>query len=221
VKEAGAALWEQDPAGSFYQMKRAEKQRRTATLDELPDLSSALQECTENLNRIIDVVQAHASRVVMMTQPTLRRDDFSPAEERPIWLGSGRLAEAMSLYNETLLHVCESRGIHCIDLAARVPRSLEMFYDDAHFTELGAHFVARTLGAHLTASPRPCRMTRGPRAITMPTLAFRPPTTGPPGSGAGVRGGRPDLAGRPPPQRNMALIIPMRPRRDFAAGARP
>jgi hypothetical protein len=201
VKEAGAALWEQDPAGSFYRMKRAERQRRTATLDELPDLSSALQECTENLNRIIDVVQAHASRVVMMTQPTLRRDDFSPAEERLIWLGSGRLAEAMSLYNETLLQVCESRGIHCIDLAARVPRSLEIFYDDAHFTELGAHFVARTLGSHLTGSPRPCRMTRGPRAITMPTLAFLPPRTGTPGSGAEVRGGGPDLAGRPPPQR--------------------
>jgi len=43
VREAGAELWEQDPAGSFYQM----------------------QECTENLNRIIDVVQAHGSRVVM------------------------------------------------------------------------------------------------------------------------------------------------------------
>src|SRR6266851_989505 len=145
-------------------MKRAERQRRTATLDELPDLSSALQECTENLNRIIDVVQAHGSRVVMMTQPRRWRDDFSPAEDRLIWLGSGGelksfysprvLAEAMSLYNETLLQVCESRGIHCIDLAARVPRSLEMFYDDARFAELGAHFVARTLGAHLTASPR-------------------------------------------------------------------
>lgn len=189
MREAGAELWEQDPAGSFYQM----------------------QECTENLNRIIDVVQAHGSRVVTMTQPTLWRDDFSPAEDRLIWLGSGReltsfysprvLAEAMSLYNETLFQVCESTEIHCIDLAARVPRSLEMFYDDAHFTELGAHFVARTLGAHLTASPRPCRTTRGPRAITMPTLAFRAPRTGPPGSGAGVRGGRPDLAGRSPPQR--------------------
>ena len=31
-----------------------------------PDLSWALQECTENLNRIIDVVQAHGSRVLMM-----------------------------------------------------------------------------------------------------------------------------------------------------------
>jgi len=107
-------------------MKRAERQRRTATLDELPDLSSALQKCAENLNRIIDVVQAHASRVVMMTQPTLWRDDFCPAEKRLIWLGSGRLAEATSLYNEPVLQVCESRGIHCIDLAARVPRSLEM-----------------------------------------------------------------------------------------------
>jgi hypothetical protein len=96
VREAGAELWEQDPAGSFYQMKRAERQRRTATLDELPDLSSALQECTENLTRIIDVVQAHGSRVVMMTQPTLWRDDFSPAEDRLIWLGSG--GELKTLY---------------------------------------------------------------------------------------------------------------------------
>jgi hypothetical protein len=96
VREAGAELWEQDPAGSFYQMKRAERQRRTARLDELPDLSSALQECPENLTRIIDVVQAHGSRVVMMTQPTLWRDDFSPAEDRLIWLGSGR--ELKTLY---------------------------------------------------------------------------------------------------------------------------
>ena len=82
-----------------------------------------------------------------MTQPTSWREGLDPAAEGLLWNGWSEganvyysvraLAAGMALYNQELLLVCKSRGIDCIGLASRVPRTTEIFYDDAHYTEKG------------------------------------------------------------------------------------
>jgi hypothetical protein len=70
------------------------------------------------------------------------------------WRPDGRfyttdaLARAMSSYNSRLSGICARLNVECIDLASRIPRSLESFYDDMHFTEIGARRVADELIAH-------------------------------------------------------------------------
>ena len=94
----------------------------------------------------------------MMTQPVIWREGLEPAVEALLWNGwsaeekvyysTRALAVGMALYNQELLRVCGSRGIDCIDLASAVPRTSEIFYDDAHYTEKGAELVARLIGEH-------------------------------------------------------------------------
>ena len=137
---------------------RLRKLRQEASeLRDLPDVAHALDGYQHNIETIIDVARAEGLRVVFMTQPTLWRDDLSPADRQLLWMGgppfykkqSGAwfysveaLAEGMELYNQRLREVCEARAVPCLDLAKRLPKTRAIHWDDAHFTEEGARRVA-------------------------------------------------------------------------------
>jgi hypothetical protein len=81
-------------------------------------------------------------------------------EANLLWMGwrpDGRfyttaaLTRAMDSYNKRLLATCNRLRLECVDLAAGVPRTVEFFYDDMHFTEAGAQRVADELGTYLRA----------------------------------------------------------------------
>jgi hypothetical protein len=59
----------------------------------------------------------------------------------------------MNAYNETLLDACSVDGLECLDLASAIPRDSRFFYDDEHFTEAGAHLVAKQLNDYLLSKP--------------------------------------------------------------------
>jgi hypothetical protein len=127
-------------------------------------LGTALDEYSRNLETIVDVARGRGADVIFMTQPMLWRRDLELAGRALLWMGGlgdfqkapgqpyysvGALADAMARYNQRMLQVCAARGLHCLDLAARVPRTTEIFYDDAHFTELGARLIAEIVAEHL------------------------------------------------------------------------
>ena len=64
---------------------------------------------------------------------------------------SSRSLEAL---NQRLLSVCKKRSWKCIDLASKVPRSLDYFYDSLHFNEPGAELVAKEIGQFVTQPER-------------------------------------------------------------------
>lgn len=49
---------------------------------------------------------------------------------------------SMKLYNDKLIEVCQQLDVECIDPASALPQNLRVFYDDCHFTELGAELVS-------------------------------------------------------------------------------
>jgi hypothetical protein len=53
------------------------------------------------------------------------------------------LIEGMRRYNDVVRTVARERKIECVDLAAELDGDTALFYDDCHFTELGAERVAR------------------------------------------------------------------------------
>jgi lysophospholipase L1-like esterase len=163
----------QDRRGEVYGKWRGD--RRQATLvDRLPDLESGLGEFQRNLNTLVDLAAARGVRLVFMTQPFLWRDTLTPRETDLLLTGRvaptpgekgmryytvRALMEGMGRYNQTTLEVCRARGIECLDLATRVPRNLDNFFDDVHFNDGGAKTVARIVGEALLpgvlASKRP------------------------------------------------------------------
>jgi hypothetical protein len=130
----------------------------------MPDLRMALDAYEKNLHAIIDLAAARSVPVVLMTQPTIWRQDLSPEESALLWFGwvgpRGEresvtfyhvdvLASAMALFNARLLQVCRDRDLDCIDIEKDVPKTLAAFYDDVHLNESGSRLVAELVFRHL------------------------------------------------------------------------
>ncbi len=107
---------------------------------------------------------AHGTQTLFTTQPMLWKEENSPEERAVFWLlkgeHEGRLyrrppgvsARLLDALNGRMLEACELRGFQCVDLAGVMPRSLDFFYDDFHFNDAGARFVAERVAEALLAS---------------------------------------------------------------------
>lgn len=150
--------------GKSWERYRRHRRSASEILDTLPDLSSALEEYARNVHDMIDVAHERGSAIVFMTQPGMWREDLPESLSELLWFGGignfqgqngqpyysvGALADAMGMYNETLLNVCEARAVDCLDLAPLIPKDLSSFYDDVHFNEQGARRVADALARFL------------------------------------------------------------------------
>ena len=136
----------------------------------MPDLSSALEEYSRNLNAIIDLAEVRHTRTIFVTQPTMWKPGL-PKELSDLLLfgGVGRyhresgheyysveaLSEGMSMYNEKLMGVCRSRNVECVDLASYLPADTTVFYDDCHFNESGSEKVATIIAEYLLQDSKP------------------------------------------------------------------
>jgi len=141
-------------------------------VDELPDLTVALNEYRRNLDLLVDRAQTYGAPMVFLTQPAIWAADMA-LEDAALLLAGGlgpnnvwcdeqryytprALAEGLDRFNQVTLAVCRDRGLFCVDLAALVPKKRENFYDDMHFNEAGARLVARIL-ANAIAERFPAR----------------------------------------------------------------
>ncbi|HZM01121.1 MAG TPA: hypothetical protein VFD43_12810, partial [Planctomycetota bacterium] len=144
---------------------RENRRQASAIRERLPDLQASLAEYRRNLGRIVESASQRGVTVVLLTQPTIWRADLGQAERGRLWWGgvgdfqaSGArvpfysveaLAEGCAAYNRALLETAQSTGALGFDLAAEIPKTAEMFYDDMHFTEAGASRVAQAVAAFL------------------------------------------------------------------------
>jgi len=149
----------QDREGHWLVELRALRQQASLE-DELPPLGSGLSEYERNVELIVEEAHRRSLRVVLLTQPTIWKPDMLDNERSLLWMGwrpdgrfytTGALTRAMEMYNKRLLTTCNRLKLECVDLATRVPRTAEFFYDDMHFTEAGAQRVADELGTYLRA----------------------------------------------------------------------
>jgi hypothetical protein len=130
-------------------------------------LGPALDEYERNIGLIVDEAKRRSIQVVFLTQPTFWKDAMSETEDRLLFMGlaparSGDtlgwpysatalkyaphdLASAMAAYNRRLLQTCDKLKVECVDLASRIPRTMDMYFDDMHYTEQGAHHFATEL----------------------------------------------------------------------------
>jgi lysophospholipase L1-like esterase len=159
----------EDEIGEVYQIRRARRASSTQIRNELPNMSSGLAEYSRNLSGIAQCAETRGVRLILMTQPSLYRDDLTAQEISTLWMGGigplsaepgqgyysvEALEEAFRMYNQALRTFCEEESIELIDLEAVIPKSTAVFYDDVHFTEHGAAEVASVVAEYLlSASP--------------------------------------------------------------------
>ncbi len=152
----------QDEAGGIFVNLRNLRKGASVIVDDLPDLSSGLEEYKRNINAIIDIAQHRSIRIIFMTQPSLWKKDLTEQEKNLLWYGwigsfnskryysVSALMKGMQAYNDALLQVCRDRGVECIDLARILPQNSTMFYDDVHFTDKASLMTADILCNYLS-----------------------------------------------------------------------
>ena len=151
----------QDEAGNMFVNLRNMRKGASEVVEDLPDLTSGLEEYKKNLNVIIDIAKIQSVRIVFLTQPSLWKKDMTEQEKALIWSGwieslkskryysETALMRGMQAYNDALLQVCQVRGVECIDLAKMLPQNSSIFYDDVHFTNKGSLMTAEIVSKYL------------------------------------------------------------------------
>lgn len=149
----------QDPAGRWLEERR-EVRRPAPKVSTLPELGPSLQTFDQRLDSLVALCEGHGIRTVLVNQAVLWRGDLPPAAEALLWIGwtrdrsafytAGALRGGMDAFNARVGGVAARRGVELIDISA-VSGDLDSFYDDCHFTELGARRVAELMGARIRA----------------------------------------------------------------------
>lgn len=154
----------EDGPGKGYITRRELRRNAVTFRNALPDLSSALEEYTRNINSIIDLATHKSIRLILVTQPVLWKPGLSKQLNDLLWLGVANaknvevgkeyysveaLATGMGMYNETLIRTCLIRQVECFDLASLLPKDTTVFYDDCHFNESGSEKVAKALSEYI------------------------------------------------------------------------
>ncbi len=129
-------------------------------IDTLPNWNEALEGYKNNINTLIAIAKEKHVELIFATQPVLWNSNNTVHQEDLMWMGgigdfqenggqyytSKVLDESMKLFNKTLMESASAQGIKVIDLYALLPKDESIFYDDCHFTELGARKVAEEIG---------------------------------------------------------------------------
>ena len=153
---AKGELQVEDQAGAVYAARRASRQR-ARRCEEAPDLSEALGAYRSRIGEIAELTRSLGAEPVFVSQPVLWTKTLAPEHDALLWFGqladgrylsAAELARSMAQFNQATKEVCEHRGAAWIDLSAMngVP---EFYYDDCHFSEVGAAEVARRIAAAL------------------------------------------------------------------------
>ena len=150
----------EDPDGANYQLRRRERQA-AVKVDEPPDLQGALAEYALRIEGIAEACRARNVRLIVVNQPVLWSEGLDDQSEALLWLGwtahnsylsTAALRQGMDAFNDTLASTCNRLGVEMLDLS-HMHGCVEYFYDDCHFTELGAAEVAGALGSWLDRHP--------------------------------------------------------------------
>jgi lysophospholipase L1-like esterase len=121
--------------------------------DRNPDPIAEFREATDSL---ISLLRGRGIGVIVLGQPVLWREGLSEEEEATLWFSiptpSGRykapaavLRAEMDRFNQVQESLAAQHDIIYLDLGAILPRTLDVFFDDCHFTDLGNLLVSRAV----------------------------------------------------------------------------
>ena len=147
-----------DKEGRWYIRKRKLRQKAVMR-DNLPDLSSAIEEYSRNIKAIIDLSRKKSIGVIFLTQPALWDYNYSGKSSELLWMGVSEdnreyyspeaLARGLKMYNQRLKEICRLEQVDCLDIVSLIQKDPNLFYDDMHFNEKGAEEISKIIAEYL------------------------------------------------------------------------
>lgn len=135
--------------------QRYKERRNSIPFSKNIDPSRRLAHFQRYLAMISAVCKDRGVPVVFMTQPSLYKAQNTTEEDAALWLGvinhgeinldNATLLKGMQVFNAAIAEHAQARGNLLIDLEPVVPKDLEHFYDDAHYTSKASALIADTI----------------------------------------------------------------------------
>ncbi|MCB0404300.1 MAG: SGNH/GDSL hydrolase family protein [Bdellovibrionales bacterium] len=109
-------------------------------------------EFEQNLRSIVGEVMANNVRIVLMTETWLFQDVVPPETMSKFWghetlfkYREGDLDRVLTKYNDVIRKIAREFRLPLVDLERKLPKNVDYFFDEMHFTPLGARKVAEQL----------------------------------------------------------------------------
>ena len=133
-----------------------------ASLKLLPEVDrdpDPIVEFSDGLDLLLAFLEEHHLATLVLAQPALWKPDLSEEEQRALWFSIGTkagpvrargdwLARELARYNRLQAQLAERHGAWFLD--ASLPRTLDTFFDDCHFTDRGSAAMAAAIYPILT-----------------------------------------------------------------------
>lgn len=161
------------PVPSSPRTRRATPRAREVHRDEF-DTFAARRVFRRNLRSMAAIARGHSLPILFLTQATRYRRDPGVNDWRDFFMVETLLAQGvvppdvatlalgMEAFNAETLAVPTGHGVYVFDLAARLPRSEELFYDECHLTRAGNRRVAGQLAPVVEEIVRSAMAAGGP-----------------------------------------------------------
>jgi len=144
-------------AQTYWRQKR---QNADNIDNSLPQLERPLRNYENNLNLFIDMAKTKSERVILLTQPSLWKENMSEFEQELLWFGCFEengyicyspqvLNDGLTKFNQKTLEVCQKRQVECLDLANKLTKDTTVFLDDVHYNENGSKEVTKVIFEYL------------------------------------------------------------------------
>ncbi len=148
----------QNKLEQYNEFRRARKNTPVSPITE----SRSLDDFIKYLEEIIFIAKGHGVELILMTEPTIYQENLPPEIDEKLWMGwldlegntdlnlsNEFLFQGMRQFNDAVRSLSQRYGVGLIDLEKEIPKTLDTFYDDAHFTPLGAQRAAEVIAAYL------------------------------------------------------------------------
>lgn len=117
-------------------------------------------EFKERLEALVEFLQGQKYRILILGQPVLWKSTMTSDELNVLWFmvqtpdGPRRLApawlyEEMKRYNQVQRATADRFGIPFVDLDDLIPKTLDYYFDDCHYTDKGSQAIADAIFPYL------------------------------------------------------------------------
>jgi hypothetical protein len=145
-----------------------------------------------NLRDFVAIARSKGMQVLLATQPSLYRDDLTPAEKellvfplshhfRGLRPSLHSMVEGMRAFNDVTRQLTADSDVDLVDLERLMPKTTDYLYDDVHYTKAGNELVGNAFADQIIDSKIIDRVMRERRDRPNSARGHRP------SSPAGVR----------------------------------
>lgn len=129
--------------------------------------SKSLDDFIKYMKEIIFVARGHGVRLILMTEPSIYQENLPQEINEKLWMGWLGAASSLKInlsneflyremihFNDAVRKLSKDYNVELIDLEKEIPKTLDYFYDDVHFTPQGAEKVSEVISNYLASSPK-------------------------------------------------------------------